>query len=89
MPRLDNEVSQFGVQRHPYSVVNGCGVINGNVIKLVFEFTEIGWRQTITEKARVEEIGQTVCNGVPPLHDSLHKVNIKYEYSVSTNRIFS
>ena len=29
-----------------------------------------------------------VCNGVPPLHD-LHKVNIKYEYSVKTNRIFS
>ena len=25
---------------------------------------------------------------MPPLHD-LHKVNIKYEYSVKTNRIFS
>uniref|UniRef100_M4BWA5 Uncharacterized protein n=1 Tax=Hyaloperonospora arabidopsidis (strain Emoy2) TaxID=559515 RepID=M4BWA5_HYAAE len=29
------------------------------------------------------------CNGVPPLHDHLHKVNIKYEYCVRTNTIFS
>ena len=29
------------------------------------------------------------CNGVPPLHDNLHKVNIKYEYCVRTNTIFS
>ena len=60
MPHRDNEVGQFGVQGHPSSVVNGRGVINGSVTKLVFEFSEIGWRQTIPEKARVEEIGQTV-----------------------------
>ena len=29
------------------------------------------------------------CNGVPPLHDNLHKVIIKYEYCVRTNTIFS
>ena len=29
------------------------------------------------------------CNGVPPLHDSLHKVTIKYEYYVRINTIFS
>ena len=29
------------------------------------------------------------CKGVPPLHDNLHKVNIKYEYYVRTNIIFS
>ena len=32
---------------------------------------------------------QALCNGVPPSHDSFHKVNIKYEYSVRTNRLFS
>uniref|UniRef100_M4BPJ2 Uncharacterized protein n=1 Tax=Hyaloperonospora arabidopsidis (strain Emoy2) TaxID=559515 RepID=M4BPJ2_HYAAE len=30
-----------------------------------------------------------VCNGVPPLHDIIHEVNIKYEYYVRTNIIFS
>ena len=29
------------------------------------------------------------CNGVPLLHDNLHKVNTKYEYCVRTNTIFS
>uniref|UniRef100_M4C273 Uncharacterized protein n=1 Tax=Hyaloperonospora arabidopsidis (strain Emoy2) TaxID=559515 RepID=M4C273_HYAAE len=29
------------------------------------------------------------CNGVPLLHDNLHKVNIKYEYCVRINTIFS
>ena len=29
------------------------------------------------------------CNGVPPLHDNLHKVIIKYEYYVRTNTTFS
>ena len=29
------------------------------------------------------------CNGVPPLHDNLLRVNIKYEYCVRTNTIFS
>ena len=60
MPRRENEFSQFRVQGHPSSVVNGCGVINGSVTKFVFHFTGIGWRQTIPEKARAEEIGQTV-----------------------------
>ena len=29
------------------------------------------------------------CNGVPPLHDTLHKVYIKYEYYVRADIIFS
>ena len=29
------------------------------------------------------------CNGVSPLHDNLHKVNIKYEYCGRINTIFS
>uniref|UniRef100_M4BQZ3 Uncharacterized protein n=1 Tax=Hyaloperonospora arabidopsidis (strain Emoy2) TaxID=559515 RepID=M4BQZ3_HYAAE len=33
--------------------------------------------------------GVVFCNGVPPLHDNLHKVIIKYEYYVRTNKIFS
>ena len=31
----------------------------------------------------------TYCNGMPPLHDHLHMVIIKYEYYVRTNTIFS
>ena len=31
----------------------------------------------------------SLCNGVPLLHDTLHKVNIKYEYYATTDIIFS
>ena len=42
---------------------------------------------------KVVQVHLAKCNGVPTLHDklhdNLHKVNIKYEYCVRTNTIFS
>ena len=49
---------------------------------------EKGCRLGAVEKTYIESSG-TVCNGVPPLHDNLHKVNIKYGYCVRTNTILS
>ena len=43
---------------------------------------------SLYKKRKIEKIYVT-CNGVPPLHDNLHKVIIKYEYYVRTNTIFS
>ena len=60
MSRRDKEVSQLGVRGHPSGVVNGRNFIKGSVAKIVFELSDIGWWQIITEKARVEGIGQNV-----------------------------
>uniref|UniRef100_M4B2J4 Uncharacterized protein n=1 Tax=Hyaloperonospora arabidopsidis (strain Emoy2) TaxID=559515 RepID=M4B2J4_HYAAE len=45
--------------------------------------------RTLSPKSNHSGMKETYCNGVPPLHDNLLKVNIKYEYCVRTNTIFS
>uniref|UniRef100_M4C2I7 Uncharacterized protein n=1 Tax=Hyaloperonospora arabidopsidis (strain Emoy2) TaxID=559515 RepID=M4C2I7_HYAAE len=60
------------------------------LVARVIEPAIIELKRRCLPKAPGENRGSLLsCNGVPPLHDNLLKVNIKYEYCVRTNTIFS
>ena len=70
-------------------IPEGHGVVNNQGVPPAKYIRRTGRTKKRLIRSRGEETGDRVCNGVPPLHDNLHKVNIKYEYCVRTSTIFS